>query len=179
MWCLIWSWKFSIIPKLRNVCNVFLVRLSWHFYHAVPFPDNPCTAYSSTWYRFIFMYHPYHSNVNVYLIHEAQYLVTSVHLQHAFIYMVYGVLLVFMFNCFFMYPPLGFHRVDPTKAAWCQRVVPPTKRLQAALPLREEPGVIQWWVRDLYRWVSLHRRIGAATKNSIMGFVVVGIWHDF
>lgn len=55
--------------------------------------------------------------------------------------MVYGVLLVFMFNCFFMYPPLGFHRVDPTKAAWCQRVVPPTKRLQAALPLREEPGV--------------------------------------
>ena len=168
-------------------CGIFITQ--------VPFPDNPCMAYSSTWYIFIFMYHTYHSNVNVYLIHEAQYLATSVHLQHVFIYMVYGVLLVFMFNCFFMYP-LGFHRVI-LEAAWCQRVVPPTEQLQAPLPLREELGWIWWWVRDPYRWwvvvciynrrrnlqicssgiLQIFSRFVAATFSNLARFVFFG-WSD-
>ena len=122
-----------LIPKLRNVCNVFLVRLSGHFYHAVPFPDNP------------------------------------------YIYMVYRVLFVFMFNGSFMYP-LGFHRVI-LEAAWCQRVVPPRDRPQAALPLREEPGVDLVMGEGSVPMGEFASFVAPqSAKIIILGFVVVGIW---
>ena len=162
-----WSWKFTIIPKMRNVCNVCLVRLLWHFLSRrslsrqsmygiliymihihlhVSYIPLKCKRISNTWGT---------KSCNI------SSLATCIYIWFT------GCFISFMFNGSFTYP-LGFHPVI-LEAAWCQRVVPPRDRPQAALPLREEHGVIWWWVRDPCRWVSLHLQSAPQSAKIIHG----------
>eukprot|EP00434_Breviolum_minutum_P001833 symbB.v1.2.001623.t1/scaffold80.1/size342472/10 len=73
-------------------------------------------------------------------------------------------------------PMLSDDRLQALKAAWCQRVVPPTERLQAALPLREAYDVMitaadacqeEPWSFPCFESNQKHRKAVGATLSMI------------